>query len=54
MACGAEVWDVVTVTDAVVGLASAKRRVVGLAFRHQAGAGRARARYEVVLTLGPA
>jgi hypothetical protein len=52
--CGAELWDVVTVTDAVVGLASAKRRVLGLSFKHAAGEGRARARYELELVLGAA
>jgi len=56
--CGAEVYDVVTVTDAVVGLSAAKRRVLSIGFRYQAsgpstGSGRAgEPRYEAVLGLG--
>ncbi|HXH21953.1 MAG TPA: hypothetical protein VNN10_07975 [Dehalococcoidia bacterium] len=54
MNVGQEVWDVVTVTDAVVGLSAAKRRVVGLVFRHVAGYGRKQAVYELELRLGAA
>jgi len=51
--CGAEVYDVVTVTDAVVGLSAAKRRVLSIGFRYQASGGR-EPRYEAVLGLGAA
>ena len=44
--CGAELWDVVTVTDAVAGLVAEDRRVLGLGFR------RSRGRYELEMRLG--
>jgi hypothetical protein len=52
MNVGAELWDCVTVTDAVVGLSSAKRRVLGLVFRYSTLV--KGGRYELVLRLGAA
>jgi hypothetical protein len=50
MNVGQELWDCVTVTDAVVGLSSAKRRVLGLVFRYSTLV--KGGRYELVLRLG--
>ena len=47
--CGVELYDVVDVTDAAAGLASAPRRVLGYAWRFSTGT---RPRYEMTLTLG--
>jgi hypothetical protein len=44
--CGQQLWDVVSVTDARAGLAAAKRRVLELSWRYEAG------RYEMGLVLG--
>jgi hypothetical protein len=52
MNVGQELWDCVTVTDAVVGLSSAKRRVLGLSFRYSTLV--KGGRYELVLRLGAA
>ena len=49
--CGQELYDVVEVTDAGVGLTAAKRRVTGLALRYSTGAKPA---YEQRLRLGGA
>jgi hypothetical protein len=47
--CGVELWDVVDVTDAQVGLVEAPRRVRGYGWAFDTRRGR----YEMDLTLGP-
>ncbi len=47
--CGQELYDVIEVTDALAGLAAARRRVLGLSLRYSTGD---RAVYEQRITLG--
>jgi len=48
--CGIELWDVVTVTDATLGLAAAPRRVIGITLQFDRS--RTKPVYHQVLTLG--
>jgi hypothetical protein len=52
---GAEVWDLVALTDAQMGLSGVKRRVLGAVFTYTTrGSGRGFPRYDLVLRLGAA
>jgi hypothetical protein len=47
--CGAELYDVVELTDSQAGLSAAPRRILGLSWRYETGR---RPRYEMTLRLG--
>ncbi len=49
---GAELLDVIAITDTQLGLSASKKRIIGLRWRYERGGGKTPARYESTYTLG--